>query len=426
MAGRATRGASPGRSVWLLAFLALNSACAHVSAVGSKGLPRWDELSDIYNAGLFEQVVEVTAPCATTQQISVYVADCLLMRGMTLTTQGRLGEAKVALERAVVVGREADPRSMEYGSALEELASLCMTLGEDDRFEANAELAQTVLKPLAGARAVQAYVHVLGSLARRRSLQGRAFEAEGYGRAALEHAVAEEEDGSAVALARTMLANTLTDQERYDEAEVLLRRAEAHYQRTTPGGHHALGSVYKSLGNVQYLTERYSEARETYLRALAWFERFSGLETLSVAGTLDGLGLTLQKLKDPAAEQHLLRSLALFVKLVGEVGAQAREERYHLARYYFETGRYEAGLPFARASVCEPPACSGDDPEDTYRLLGWFEAKLVRPRESRVHLERALEFAQQRHGASSKRAARVRGDIERLDEHWRSVGLKDQ
>jgi len=155
-------------------------------------------------------------------------------------------------------------------------------------------------------------------------------------------------DRPETARAQNGLAGLLILRGEADEAERLLRRAEAIQQRTLPEGHLDRARTLNNLGHVERLRKRYDAAIPFYERAFAIRERALGPDHPEVAKMLNQLALVRIQTGDlDGARPLLARALAAYERTRGSGHLSTVDVLLNQAQLERRAGR----LPEARAAV---------------------------------------------------------------------------
>jgi tetratricopeptide (TPR) repeat protein/CHAT domain-containing protein len=147
------------------------------------------------------------------------------------------------------------------------------------------------------------------------------------------------------------LALLYSDQDRYAEAEPMLKRSLAITEKALGPNHLNVANALINLAELCEGQSRNIEAEQLYKRALAIREKALGPDHLDVAVTLNNLGVLLREQGRYAeAEPYLKRSLAIREKLMGVDHPDVADPLHVLAVLYLRQARYGDAEPlFQRA-----------------------------------------------------------------------------
>lgn len=149
----------------------------------------------------------------------------------------------------------------------------------------------------------------IGALRRR---QGRNAEAETLYKQAI--AIDESKTGNPAALTRDFsgLGIVYFAQERFDDAEAIMRRTLAIREKQLGPNHPDLGPLLNNLGGVYWKQKRYADALQMYDRSLSIYERTLDPMHPSMAAIVNNLGEAYWKIgRLEAAELMLRRALKI-------------------------------------------------------------------------------------------------------------------
>lgn len=132
-------------------------------------------------------------------------------------------------------------------------------------------------------------------------------------------------------------------QARYPEAEQFLDRSvETLASDSGPWAQRDLASALYRLGGVYAEENRYSEAKQQYLKALKMQEKLSGPDSREVANTLLGLGAVYQdEGKYPDSESFYKKSTNIFEKTVGPEHPDLAEALEYLGCLYRDQQQFD-------------------------------------------------------------------------------------
>lgn len=143
-----------------------------------------------------------------------------------------------------------------------------------------------------------------------------------------------EERGSDVKAVRSLLddAESALADRRLDEAAALFRRA-ADIAQERGNRNLPLARAVDGLADVNRLQRRFAEAEKLYLRSMEMWIVLLGEEQPRLATTLHNLGAVYIELGRPAeAEPHLSRALTIWEATLGPDSPEATNTRRALAR----------------------------------------------------------------------------------------------
>jgi CHAT domain-containing protein/Tfp pilus assembly protein PilF len=145
-----------------------------------------------------------------------------------------------------------------------------------------------------------------------------------------------------VVLCLITLANLRQDAQDLDRAEELLRRAIAIIEKTGPD--YQMTVVLNNLGQILIERQQFEQADPLLRRSLEIQEK-TGEEGVSIAITLQNLGITARQRRDYAkAEEYYLRALALRRQTLGPDHQDIAMNLNNLATLYRSTGNLQRSL----------------------------------------------------------------------------------
>ena len=158
-------------------------------------------------------------------------------------------------------------------------------------------------------------------------------------------------------------------QGKHGEAERMLRRGVAVFERALPSQRSELSTALANLGSVYRSMERNAQARLVFERSLKLAESVEGEPDLPVAWTLDKIGeLDAAEGNVPTAVYVLRRSLAIKERILGPADWEVGVTLERLADLYFKQERYnEAETYLLRVLMIRE------------RVLGWDDPAMAKP-----------------------------------------------
>ncbi len=157
---------------------------------------------------------------------------------------------------------------------------------------------------------------------------------------------------------------------RYSEAEPLLQRSLAIYEKTVGSEHPYTSATLHELASLYQAQGRYSEAEPLLQRSLAIYEKTVGSEHPDTSATLHELARLYQAQgRYSEAEPLLQRSLAIYEKTVGSEHPDTSATLHELARLYQAQGRYSEAEPLLQRSLAIYEKTVGSEHPDTSATL---------------------------------------------------------
>jgi tetratricopeptide (TPR) repeat protein len=157
---------------------------------------------------------------------------------------------------------------------------------------------------------------------------------------------------------------------RYSEAEPLLQRSLAIYEKTVGPDHPSTSATLHELARLYQAQGRYSEAEPLLQRSLAIYEKTVGPDHPSTSATLHELASLYQAQgRYSEAEPLLKRSLAIYEKTVGPDHPDTSATLHELARLYQAQGRYSEAEPLLKRSLAIKEKTVGPDHPSTSATL---------------------------------------------------------
>ncbi|MEO0810251.1 MAG: tetratricopeptide repeat protein, partial [Pseudomonadota bacterium] len=180
---------------------------------------------------------------------------------------------------------------------------------------------------------------------------------------------------------------------RYGEAEPLLTRSLAIYEKTVGPDQPSTSATLHELARLCRAQGRYGEAEPLLKRSLANREKTLGPDHPSTSSTLHELGRLYEALgRYGEAEPFLARSLAIDEKTVGPDHSDTSSTLRELARLYLAQGRYGEAEPLLTRSLAIDEKTVGPDHPDTsisLRQMALLALELGRLDEAKDKISRA-------------------------------------
>ncbi len=243
-------------------------------------------------------------------------------------------------------------RSMEYGSCLNQMGSICTIRGMHKEAEPLFVESLDILKALKGSNnhLYAARVTNLGAVLK---ALGRYGESENR---YLESIRIYEADSTLnrIGYSNSLnnLANLYIQLNRYNEAETLLNQALLLREQYLGIESEEYASTIENLGNLKKNSGEYRKAVDLYNLGLQIRERKSGKNTLSYARTLNNLANTYRELNEfDSAELLLGEANRIRVSLNGKNNTHYTRGISSMAHLMSETGRYDEALDYYREAL---------------------------------------------------------------------------
>ena len=131
----------------------------------------------------------------------------------------------------------------------------------------------------------------------------------------------------------------------------MFRRALAIYEKAGGPEHPAVATVLNNLGQVAKVQDRYAEAEPLIKRSLAIREKVLGPDHPDVARSLNNLAELYDGRRTRDAEQLFERALAVRERAVGPDHPDTARSLNNLAAFYAGTGYPEKALPLAQRLI---------------------------------------------------------------------------
>ncbi len=162
-----------------------------------------------------------------------------------------------------------------------------------------------------------------------------------------------------------------TTQEDYREAENLLQRALAIYERSEEDADHlTTAATLNNLALLYQEQEKYSLAESLYQRVLTIEEQVLGIDHLTTAATLNNLALLYQKQeKYSLAEPLYQRALAIYEGTLEPEHPDIARSLNNLASLYQNQAKYQQAKPLLERAVRIREHALGSEHPDVARSL---------------------------------------------------------
>ena len=176
------------------------------------------------------------------------------------------------------------------------------------------------------------------------------------------------------------LATLYGNQGRYAEAEPLIKRSLAIWEKALGPENPAVATSLLNLGALLETQGRHAAAELAYKRSLAIIEKVLGPDHPDVAGSLNNLAILYGKqARYPEAELLHKRSLAIWEKTLGPEHPNVALSLNNLAEFYRIQGRYSEALPIVQRTVSQNTA----NKYTAFAVLyGSENQKLITPKEA--------------------------------------------
>ena len=212
-----------------------------------------------------------------------------------------------------------------------------------------------------------------------------------------------------LAAALNNLAQLLSDTNRLTEAEPLMRRVLAIYEKAYGPNHPNLATAHNNLGVLLRNTNRLAEAEPLYRRALAIDESAYGPNHPNVARDLNNLAQLLHVTDRFAEAEPLMRRvLAIYEKVYGSDHPDVIIAINNLAGLLRDTNRLVEAEPFMRRALAGAEAKYGSDHPDVARNLSNLANLLQatnRFAEAESLIRRALAIDEKAYGPNHPKVA---------------------
>ncbi|MGH8092434.1 MAG: protein kinase domain-containing protein [Chthoniobacterales bacterium] len=233
--------------------------------------------------------------------------------GLALVFQDKAGEGEAISAKAVQLQRRLHPEgSAELGIASYGLGLSLLAKGDAKSAEPHLQEAAELVGRFLGQKHGY-YVAALTSLAGAHEALGDPDEAERLYRHAIDIGrTVEPRYRIFLAQATSYFGLLLTRQQKYDEAESVLKESESIYREVLGDSNSSVPSVEADLAWLYFLEGDYPRAETEYRKALELLPKFFRPEHSSVLATETNFGLTLTRLDKAAeGEPYLRKALAI-------------------------------------------------------------------------------------------------------------------
>ena len=229
------------------------------------------------------------------------------------------------------------------------------------------------------------------------------------------------ENSNETATSLNYLAITMDDLGRYQEAELLYRRALEIRKEILPPGSLDTADILNNLGLVLNYLGRYQEGEQMYLEALESYEKNLEPQDSKIATILANLGLLLGNLgRYGDAEPFYRRSIELIEQSQGLQSQSLAIKLNSFGLLLTELGRYEEAEPLLNRALSISEYQYGlEHPRtaDSYQNLGLLLYKLNRFEEAEVSWRKSLFINQKVLGDSHPATADLYNNLGLLMDH---------
>jgi CHAT domain-containing protein/Tfp pilus assembly protein PilF len=269
-----------------------------------------------------------------------------------LSRAGKYSEAIPLAQRQVADLEKSGPVNRDLAGALNNLALLYGSQGQDGEAEPLYKRALAILEKTDGLDRV-GIAPELNNLAALYERQGRYAEAEPLFKRAL--AIREKALGQAhpdVGQSLNNLATLYERQGRHADSEPLFSRALAIYQKAAGPDHPAVATLLNNLGQVYKVEGRAADAEPLIKRSLAIREKTLGPDHPDVARSLNNLAELDERVGHAAeAEPLYLRALAIRQRALGPDHPDVTTSQNNLASFYQGQKRTNDALPLVQQTI---------------------------------------------------------------------------
>ena len=288
---------------------------------------------------------------------------------------GRYKQARIWLERAVVLFAQQMPDSLNWAVAANNLGVLYKDSADYAKVEPLYLRALDIYEKTLGTD--NSYVATeLNNLSSLYKAQGQYSKAEPLGKRALY--ISEKVFG----VDHPQVATTLNNLAQLYQAQGQYAKAEPLYQRSVQINEKALGrdhpNVAVALNNLAELYQaqgQYAKAEPLYLRTLQINEKVLGRDHPNVAVSLDNLaGLDRVQGQYAKAEPLYLRALDIQEKALGKDHPQVAAFLNNLAELYRMQGQYTKSEPLYQGAIKIAEVNLGTDHPDTKSMRKNYES----------------------------------------------------
>ncbi len=367
-----------------------------------------------------------TRRAATEADRSMQDARRLRTSAAQLEMEGRFGDARVSLERALAITeRVRGPDDVQVGEVAAQLAGVYRWLSAGPKSKADYDRAIAIFERTLGAG------HPVTAVARSQlallyQRQGERRLAETLLRDALE--TIERTLGPnhpAFVSCLATLGDIRESAADYDEEEAIVRRALTITEKIGDTDSLQYASLLTNLGEVYRHKQDYARAEDALQRSLALGERLLGPDNYSIATALQNLGIIARERKDyRTAVAYNTRALSIRERMVGPDHPDVAHILTNLANIYRATGDYSRSLDthlralriweHAAGPYQDATLLSVGNIAKTYAAMGDVADAIAYQRRSDAMLEKqlALNLAI---GSERQKLAFVRSAAERTD-----------
>ncbi|MEM9455001.1 MAG: serine/threonine-protein kinase [Myxococcota bacterium] len=324
-------------------------------------------------------------------------AECLIVVGTVLDSQGSYEKAELELRRGVQMLEEAlpadDPR---VASSRNNLGVVLTDKGDYEEAELVLQRAVDAFEQALGADhpQVAAALHNLGNAVRH---QGRSEQAELHYRRALrinEEALGR--DHPEVATSLHNIGNVLLGQGEYEQAELHFQRALQIKERALGADHPSVALTLVNQGLALFSRGEFERAKHIFERALLIQEAALGLEHADLAKTVANLGNVYTLLAEyEQAKLYFERAIRIDEKALGPEHPNLALSSSNLGTVCLRLGEHEeAERYYQRALRIGEKALGPEHPNLAYPLEGLAEVALDRgePAAAREPAERMVSI----------------------------------
>jgi tetratricopeptide (TPR) repeat protein len=348
-----------------------------------RGSQAWEEVEvSAVTGSEFERLLDaaqagLAARCPREAKAPAEAALAMAQAAQSASAAERLALARAALAVAGVRGELGD-----WGGA-EALARRAVGVLDED---SDGEIADCAVVGMAA----------LGTLGEALRAQGRYSEAETSLRASLALAERAQDKELLIVQAANSLAVLYKYTARFDEAEVLYRRALGIVEAHRGAGHVDTATLWHNLAGLDHSRGRYARAEPAARRAVEIRTRALGATHPDVAAYAAALGAILDALgRLDEAEQLIRGALDTFATLLGPCHYEVAINANNLAAVQYQRGRVDDAETLWRHALTIKQQLLGDNHPElaaTIVNLGVLAAKRGHTEDARACFERALEL----------------------------------
>ena len=207
--------------------------------------------------------------------------------------------------------------------------------------------------------------------------QGNYPEAEKHLAAAVKEAEGFGPQDELLAASLQVLGLVYQDQGKYDEAELLNKRALAISEKAWGPEHSTVAAALNDLALLYNTQGKYAEAEPLHRRALAIYEKTEGPEHPDVAYSLHNLALLYYNQGNyTEAERLYKRALVIKEKALGPEHPDVAMSLKSLARLYYDQGKYAETEPLVKRVLAITEKALGPQHPDVAEILEYYAALL--------------------------------------------------